>query len=114
MKNLALFLLGGLLSFDVSARAAEDGYRFGEKEYEKLEFHVTIVLFRDAQEMVKLGRKHGFSRRELAAYSKDGVAAFSILREEECIIFMKDADWEYEPEYYGHELAHCIWGRWHN
>ena len=28
-------------------------------------------------------------------------------------MFIKDPEWQWEPELLGHEVAHCIWGRYH-
>ena len=43
------------------------------------------------------------------------VAAFSVLNKEntDCDIYMLDPKVSYEPEFYGHELVHCVYGVWH-
>ena len=35
------------------------------------------------------------------------------IKDAKCKIYIKDPAWKWEPELIGHEVAHCIWGRYH-
>lgn len=107
-----------LLSFspNVNAKVGADEYRFEKKEYEHTELTVKIVVARSREEFAKLQAAHGLRQETVTATgNKYQTEAFSVLhpRDRECIIFIKDPEWNYQPEYIGHELAHCVWGRWH-
>jgi len=100
----------------VAASAAElskDGYRFLQKEYELKTVTVTVIALNNEAALLAKAKNHGINTRGNLLYS--GVKAFSVLRpaSNECTIYVLDPSAKYEPEYYGHELAHCIWGRWH-
>lgn len=110
-RLLAIFLLS---PFAGAEKAAVDGYLFEEKEYEKTELQVSIVIARNKYDFNRLAFDAG-----IPMYSYVGnthLEAFSILApsQNKCTIFIKDPNWKYSPEYIGHELSHCIWGRWHS
>ena len=89
-------------------KAASDGYRFLEKEYENLSPGVEFILLRNPQDQ-KETLTDVFGRK----WKK--IAGFTYWNEEKgtCRIIIKDPTWKYEPEIIGHEVAHCIWGRFH-
>jgi hypothetical protein len=87
---------------------AADGYSFERKEYLQTRLDVRIV-------------EHA-SYRELLAAMPDGspprktrkVQAWSnISPDGYCEIHIIDQAVAYTPAAIGHELAHCIYGRWH-
>lgn len=87
---------------------AADGYQFEGKEFEHTDVQLKIVVMRDEQEFEALKQK--------LVPGVDGLEAFSAINPttNTCTIYVKDPEWEYKPEFIGHELTHCIWGRWHN
>ena len=91
-----------------STPKSSDGYRFGEKETEMLNPNIEFVIMKNYFEYNKI-------RKKFFGHHWDTVQAFTRWRPESktCIIYIKDPDWIYEPEYIGHEVAHCIWGNWH-
>ena len=107
-KYILLISFFLLLSCDGSQRTGKDDYVFEKKEYEILDNTIEFVIIRDEKQFAEL-------RKQFLNDDKS-VQAFSRLRkaEKKCIIYIKDAEWAYEPEYIGHEVAHCIWGQWHN
>lgn len=109
LKILSIFLLSAcLLSCgDGSSKKSADGYVFEEKEYEKTQLTVEIVVLKDNTEFQKEKNKY--------APNVDGLQAFGRLipSQNKCILYIKDPEWNYAPEFIGHELSHCIWGRWH-
>lgn len=103
-------LLSGCANVGVSSAFSygADDYRFLEKEYENLTPLVEFVLMKNEQEFN--------SERKRALGTKwSTVSAFTFWNEEKgkCTIYIKDPEWKYEPELIGHEVAHCIWGRFH-
>jgi len=116
MKNFNFILMGitGFLvlvllltSCEQSSQKGSDGYNFESKEFERTEISLSVVVIPDQSEFDRLQLIH--------APTIEGLQAFSYfsLRDNHCTIFIKDPEWSYEPEFIGHELAHCIWGRWH-
>lgn len=71
---------------------------------------VDVVLLKSQKEMeaalLSAGGKVD-SKREVAAF-----AIYSV-KEPKCTIYMLDARIRYEPEFIGHEFAHCVYGQWH-
>jgi len=85
-----------------------DNYRFLQKEYETLAPNVEFVLLKNNAEYVA-------AKKEAVGNRWRNVSAFTYwnMQTATCKIFIKDPAWSYEPEYIGHEVAHCIWGRFH-
>jgi hypothetical protein len=116
-KVFAVLFLLMSSSADAGKRGA-DNYHFGKKEFERTEITIKIVLLHDRDELITAAEEFGLEAVSLNSGPfalKSTVEAFSLIDKDEnkCTIYMKDPDWRYEPESYGHELAHCIWGRWH-
>ena len=111
MKNLLVFTL--MLTVSLSAygwigKYGKDDFRFLQKEIENLTPKVEFVLMKNQQEYDSVRKEHiGVEWRN--------VSAFTLWNESKgtCKIYIKDPEWKYEPELIGHEVAHCIWGRFH-
>jgi hypothetical protein len=104
-------LMGLALSFALpaSARGAPslDGYSFERPEFEQTNVRLTFVPVRDQVEMKRLAGSFGL-------VSQTGtIKAFSIYKKGTCVIYAEDPRLQYEPEFLGHELAHCIFGNFH-
>jgi hypothetical protein len=119
MKTAIAAVLALMLSTN-SAFARRDDHRFDHKEFEHLDIQVHVVLIHNRQEFREALAKYGLKRVERRsttslAFGKVITEAFSIIdpNTNECTIYIKDPDWRYDAGSYGHELAHCIWGRWH-
>lgn len=97
-----------LISCDPFSQKGADGYVFEEKEYEKVELAVSVIVIQDQKQFDELA--------ETWAPGVEGLQAFSRLQPsiDRCIIYVKDPTWQYNPEFYGHEFAHCVWGRFHD
>lgn len=101
MKKLFLIPLFFLLT---ACPGGTDGYTFEKAEYTKTNFTVEMVLYDDLKSLQKAsGLK--LEDRELKA--------FSVLHKNNCQIHIVKPSANYEPEWIGHELTHCIHGRWH-
>lgn len=87
---------------------AKDNYRFLQKEYENLTPGVQFILMKSEEESIKI-KKDVFGRD----WKK--IAGFTYWNGEKgtCRIYIPDPAWKYTPELIGHEVAHCIWGRFH-
>lgn len=111
MKRLLIFLLVLSVSFSAHGwigKYGKDDFRFLQKEIENLTPKVEFVLIKNQQEYDSVRKKHiGVEWRN--------VSAFTLWNEGKgtCKIYIKDPEWKYEPELIGHEVAHCIWGRFH-
>lgn len=110
MKKYVIFLL--LIATTVQAQRlgqyGKDDFRFLQKEIENLTPGIEFILLKN-QEEYDAARKLHLGRRW------KNVSAFTLWNESAgtCKVYIKDPDWSYEPELIGHEVAHCIWGRFH-
>ena len=110
MKHLLIFLLlvgCSDIMIEDDKQYARDGYVFDRKEYEHTDVSIKFVLLKN-----EIERKNAF---ELFGKYSDRIAGYTVQSEDtnECTIYIKDTDWIYQPEIIGHEVAHCIWGKWH-
>lgn len=91
----------------------KDGYYFEQESFVRTDFPIEIVLMESEEAVGKELAKH----KNVAGEIVEGrsVAAFSTIRKNEtrCTIYMVDPKISYTPEFYGHELVHCIYGVWH-
>ncbi len=105
---LILFSLCFLTSCDTPE--AKDGYTFEEKQFERTESSVNIVLLDSRLDLLQKGWELGIPKvldKKLVAFSRVS------LKSNKCTIYIIDPQEEYQPEFLGHELAHCLWGKWH-
>ena len=96
-----------------SNKKAADGYYFEESQWTRTEFPVEIVLVQSREEMAReVAKRKGQIEGKI---KPTDVAAFAVIRpfDTRCTIYMLDPKVQYEPEYIGHELVHCIYGAWH-
>ncbi|MGQ3101005.1 MAG: hypothetical protein ACT6Q5_13240 [Sphingopyxis solisilvae] len=85
---------------------ASDGHQFGDKEFHRARPNITVVThstLADLRAAAPASAKRG--DRELMAWG--------IIRPDGCEIHIIDPAVSYQPEWIGHEVAHCAWGRWH-
>lgn len=85
---------------------APDGYRFDRKEFQRPTPAITIVEHASIADL----------RAQAPASAKagdDDLMAWSIIRSNSCEVHVVDPAVSYQPEWIGHETAHCVWGRWH-
>jgi len=102
---LALLLLSAACK-----QPAADGYEFDAAEYARDEVTVRIETHRTLAELRGAARQAGGQvegGRELMAWATLAPDRAS------CTIHVVDPARAYAPEWLGHELAHCIYGRWH-
>lgn len=87
---------------------ASDGYIFEGKEFQHTEIDLKVIVINNVAEFDALKNK--------LVPGIDNLQAFSAINPftNSCTVYVKDPLWEYQPEFLGHEIAHCIWGRWHN
>ena len=110
MKLLIVFL-ATLLLFgcdNSSPSKGKDRYWFETKEYEKTELDMSVKVYATKADLRLAAKTKGITNWEY-------IQAFGVLKPtiSQCTLHIVDPTDRYEPEYYGHELAHCIWGRFH-
>lgn len=106
MRQLAV--LAALLLAACGDPKGADGYVFGEAEFERNQIAVTIVQHDSRASFESAAKARGIA--DLSA-----LAAFAAYPPDEprCVIHIERLSSRYEPEWLGHEMAHCIHGRWH-
>lgn len=120
MRLLRYWLLRGLIFVSPLALMAcngqpeaSDGYRFQHAEFVHLEPEVTFVVHRNLDDL----RRHAPSAANAQLEGgRRALFAWSVLTgptHNRCEVHIVDPTVSYEPEWIGHEVAHCIYGRWH-
>ncbi len=88
-----------------------DGYGFNKKEFVQDTVQVTLVTYETQDDFNKAYSKTNGENvprgRELNAFATFNKA------NKTCEIHTIDPSVRYKPEFLGHELAHCFYGRWH-
>ena len=90
------------------SQAGKDGYAFERKEFDRAEVSVTLVEHPSLAALQAAAAARGVTA--------DNVAAWSVLKtgQPACEVHIVDPAVRYQPEYLGHEIAHCFYGRWHS
>lgn len=106
--SIAAFMLFSVVACNPTRNTGADGYQFGEKQFERDNVKVVVRTYKTREEFIASAEAKGIE-------NADQVAAFSVLRPpfDTCYIHMIDPAVEYEPEFIGHEFAHCLYGQWH-
>lgn len=91
----------------VGTNTGKDGYKFETKEYQKQTITVAIQVFQSQAALAAYAKENNIKAQNLAAFAKLYPSV------DKCTIFVVDPGARYEPEFIGHEFAHCVWGRWH-
>ena len=100
-----------LLAFALAAcgRQAPDGYSFDRKEFDRSRVEVSVFTYGGEAALRHAAAEMGVQPegRKLMAFGfvEKGRAA--------CTVHVVDPAVSYQPEWLGHELAHCLYGRWH-
>lgn len=103
----AVFVILVLLSS--CEQKGKDGYYFEQETKVETELKILIVPVQSREAM-------NFMAESLGAHVGDGreIMAFSVIGPGRCTIYMLDPRISlYEPEWIGHEFAHCVYGEWH-
>ena len=108
---LISILLTGCVAGSIPAamvpRIGIEGYWFHGKEFSNLDQNIRVVLFDNEAKFRAMAIKtFGYAQGRK-------IRGFAVWSEEGCTIYIKDPEWVYEPEVLGHELAHCLWGKFH-
>ncbi|RIA37465.1 hypothetical protein DFR49_3350 [Hephaestia caeni] len=109
MRRLAVILVAVILLTACNQRG-DDGYAFERQEFNRTHLSVTIVTHPSLADLQRAGGDAGAdpgSGRELAAFSTLSATSPA------CTIHIVDPHVRYEPQWLGHEMAHCIYGRFH-
>ena len=107
MKKLLVLPLLFLLA-SCENKVGNDGYAFGNKQYEQTPVSVNVVTYKTEKELQDAAKSRGANN--------EGIVAFAVLRAGNpsiCTIHMMDPAVSYQPEFVGHEFLHCVYGQWH-
>jgi len=108
----------GLLAAAPAHAKSADGHTYSNPEYHRTEFRVKLVEYDSIKELRQVAKEYGLKREEVY-YSlvrrRPEINAFALLKNsgEICEIHILNLTIRYQAEWLGHELAHCIGGRWH-
>jgi hypothetical protein len=107
MKRRAIF---AALALAGCQQQGADGYAYERTEFDRREIAVTVVAHPSLADLRAEAARRGVSDgdREIMAF---GLVAAD---RPACEIHIVDPAKDYRPEWIGHELTHCIRGRWHS
>lgn len=87
-----------------------DGYRFEAAEYRRSTVQLSIVEHRSLSELQGAASAAGADVSEGRSLRAFGVISGD---RASCTIHVVAPALDYQPEWLGHEVAHCLYGRWH-
>lgn len=108
-KIISALALVSISTAAVAATKGLDGYEFYKGEFHKTQIDLTVVEVKDSTELRTMARKMG-------ANLPPDTGAFSAWSPDnnKCVIYIITPTRKYMPEQMGHELMHCMYGRWHD
>lgn len=114
MKHLikAAFAALALMSTPVHASlSADDGFRFVKEDWERTDMRIRVVVHPSLADLRSAAIAAGASMDNGTprAWSKVYTNANSV-----CEIHIIDPKKDGFRKYVGHELLHCMYGRWHD
>jgi hypothetical protein len=102
-----IFFLVLLLTLSGCNQASPDGYKFEQREWTHSEVLVTIVEHDSVALLVA-------SAPPEAIQQGRALQAYSLIRGRDCEIHVVKPERTYAPQWLGHEMVHCLWGRFHS
>lgn len=110
MKLTTILAASSLLAIMESPSKGADGYKFLHKEFEQTNINIEFVIYPSYRDLQQAAKTRGVKK-----YNQ--TRAFSILHSPDyrtCTVHIIDPEKHYDPEFIGHEITHCIYGRWHD
>ena len=104
----SIFVVGMLASCKPAPQQGADGYSFGTPQYKKQQVTIQIVTYSNSKQLQDVAKSKGANNSDIVAFSVLHSPSFDV-----CTVHMIDPQVRYEPEFIGHEFAHCIYGQWH-
>ena len=93
-----------------------DTYAFDYREFQLNDIHIKMVYYNNIEELLLYVKKYkpkilefNDKNRTLRAFAIYGQAG----KEKICTIHIVNPSIKYEPEFLGHEMTHCLFGRFH-
>ncbi|WP_380873584.1 hypothetical protein ACFB49_42430 [Sphingomonas sp. DBB INV C78] len=86
-----------------------DGYSFEQAEWSNSNLRVTLVLHPTLGDLEREGKAAG-----ALVHREEDIQAWSLIDAHgNCTVHIVDPAKRYMPEFAGHELTHCAFGRFH-
>ena len=108
---LAMVLIAALLLLgcDQANRTGADGYTFDRAEWVNADLRVRLVLHDTVEDLAREARRAGAD-----VTGEERVQAWGAIDAHgNCTLHIVDPRTRYMPEWIGHELTHCAFGRFH-
>lgn len=112
MKHFLIcaFTVCTVLSGCDSKKPGDDGYTFDHPEFVRTTPVIRIVVHPNQTDLQAAAKLAGQTEAgDIMAWS--AMSATDASRP--CVIHIVDPAKAYAPQWIGHELTHCIYGRWH-
>lgn len=109
MKKLFVIAALALASCNTHP-VASDGYTFEQKSELLEPRQIKVVLY---PTLSSLKKEYDGTKNAAALPTNRALQAFSVIGQKTCTIHMVDPKVSYMPEFFGHELTHCLYGEFH-
>lgn len=111
MSLRAVIALGFALVLGSCNQGSSDGYTF-EPGTQRLspQREIRVVTY---QTMNALKEAYAGTHGARQLGTTEELQAFSVINSSTCTIHMIDPAVRYMPEFFGHELVHCLYGEFH-
>lgn len=107
--RIGLIALTLLIGCNEANPVAADGYRFERAEWVNTDLRVRLVLHETVEDLAREAKRAG-----AAVSGEEAVQAWGeIDAHGNCTLHIVDPRKRYMPEWIGHELTHCAFGRFH-
>ena len=109
MKKLALL---ALLALSACNSSSSDGYYFEKDSVRLPEKHIVVEVYPSLQAL-KINYDKNTSKNKTVVQGNRELMAYSVINSTTCTIHMIDPKVRYMPDFFGHELTHCLYGEFH-
>jgi hypothetical protein len=99
----------------IAASRGSDGFVFNGGEFARERVDVRVALYPDRFTLAAAAQDRGaVIGRDNGRASRPRAFTEIEIGRNGCTIHIVDPSEEYRPEVLGHELTHCLYGRWHS
>lgn len=96
--------------YKIKSDRGDDGYIIERSEFDHRYLTLRLHLYRSVSSFEKAAKANG-----VASTSKIKTKGFTFYNPNSlvCDMYIYDPKYDYEPEFIGHELVHCLYGDFH-
>ena len=109
MRKLAIL---ALLALSACKPTASDGYYFEHDSARLPTKHIVVEVYPNLTALKAQYDKNTSTNKTVLPGNRE-LMAYSVVGTTTCTIHMIDPKVQYMPDFFGHELTHCLYGEFH-